>query len=72
MNVDGVRIAGPLLLQAGPMASPSLLQWGDGTYAGSASAPGASAPVARSEVFVDVNRRATVCFVRIFLSSGCV
>lgn len=38
-NVDGVRVAG-ILFQAGPIESPTLLQWGTGTYAGSASAPG--------------------------------
>ena len=39
-NVDGVRIAGPFLLQAGPNPTPTLLQWGDGTYSGTASNPG--------------------------------
>jgi hypothetical protein len=43
-DVDDVRIAG-LLLQAGPpgstnTTSPALLQWGNGGYAGTASAPG--------------------------------
>ena len=40
-NVDAVRIAGPMILQAGTKPTPALLQWGDGTYAGSAAAPGA-------------------------------
>ncbi len=38
-NVDGVRIAG-LLLDASQTGSSSLLQWGNGTYAGSSSNPG--------------------------------
>jgi len=40
-NVDGVRVAG-LLLEAGSINSPSLLQWGDATYryAGDPSNPG--------------------------------
>jgi len=37
--LDGVRIAG-VLLQAGPMATPTLLQWGGGTYQGNSSNPG--------------------------------
>ena len=39
-NVDNVRVAGPILMQAGTQNSPTLLQWGDGAYAGSAAAPG--------------------------------
>jgi hypothetical protein len=38
-NVDGVRVAG-LLLQAGPVETPALLQWGTGGYAGDSSNPG--------------------------------
>jgi len=38
-NVDGVRVSG-ILLQAGQRATSSLLQWGTGTYAGSAANPG--------------------------------
>lgn len=38
-NVDGVRISG-ILLQAGQQKTSSQLQWGTGTYAGSASNPG--------------------------------
>ena len=39
-NVDNVRIAGPLILQAGEKQSPALLQWGDGTYSGNSAKPG--------------------------------
>jgi len=38
-NVDGVRVGG-ILLQAGQPKTSSLLQWGTGGYAGSASNPG--------------------------------
>jgi len=42
-DVDGVRVAG-VLLQAGPpqgdVTAPTLLQWGTGAHAGTASAPG--------------------------------
>jgi len=38
-NVDGVRVAG-VLLEAGKLATDSLLQWGDGTYAGNSNLPG--------------------------------
>lgn len=38
-NVDGVRVAG-VLLEAGHLATESLLQWGDGSFAGSAEDPG--------------------------------
>ena len=37
-NVDGVRVGG-VLLQAGSGNSPTLLQWGDGTYAGNSNSP---------------------------------
>jgi len=39
-NVDNVRIVGPMIVQASNMTTPVLVQWGDGTYAGNASAPG--------------------------------
>mmetsp|Transcript_29520 Transcript_29520/g.48017 ORF Transcript_29520/g.48017 Transcript_29520/m.48017 type:complete len:644 (+) Transcript_29520:71-2002(+) len=38
-DLDGVRIAG-VLLQAGPKSSPTLLQWGGGSYEGNSSNPG--------------------------------
>jgi len=38
-NVDGARVAG-VLLQAGHLATDSLLQWGEGSYAGNAEDPG--------------------------------
>lgn len=38
-NVDGVRVAG-VLLQAGNKPTSALLQWGEGSYAGDAAAPG--------------------------------
>ena len=38
-NVDGVRVAG-VLLQAGAKPTSTLLQWGEGSYAGDAASPG--------------------------------
>lgn len=38
-NVDGVRVSG-ILFEAGPKQTSALLQWGEGSYAGSAAAPG--------------------------------
>jgi len=38
--VDGVKLAGPFLLQAGTRPTRTLLQWGDGVYAGNSSNPG--------------------------------
>jgi len=38
-NVDGVRVAG-LLLEAGHKDTPSLLEWGDGSYSGNEKNPG--------------------------------
>jgi len=38
-NVDGVRIAG-VLLQAGTVGIPTLLEWGNGEYAGDPNNPG--------------------------------
>jgi hypothetical protein len=39
-NVDGVRIAGPIILQAGSKPTTTLLQWGSGVYAGDSTNPG--------------------------------
>jgi hypothetical protein len=56
-NVDGVRVAG-LLLQAGQTKTDSLLEWGTGTYAGSATAPGVMSDVfARVGGPVDTNQQ---------------
>lgn len=38
-NVEGVKISG-LLLQAGPYLTPTLLQWGEGSYEGNPANPG--------------------------------
>jgi len=38
-NVDGARVAG-VLLEAGHVATETLLQWGDGSFAGNAEDPG--------------------------------
>ena len=38
-NVDGVRVAG-VLLQAGTKPTSTLLQWGEGSYAGDPASPG--------------------------------
>jgi len=43
-NVDGVKVSG-VLLQAGPVNSPTLLTWGSKGYAGTASNPGSISDV---------------------------
>jgi len=46
-DVDGVRVAGPILLQAGGKPTDALLQWGTrpGGYSGKPSSPGVIADV---------------------------
>jgi len=69
-NVDGVRIAG-VLLQAGSGETDVLLQWGDGSYAGSAENPGFLHDVfARVGGPTDATKEPVRAHVMLRLSSG--
>lgn len=39
-NVEGVRVVGPFIIQAGTQPTKTLLRWGDGSYQGNPNNPG--------------------------------